>query len=100
MVIGRTIETARPCSIAPTRQRQFITNLDIPQCALQYLLLFQRNVSERRNRMSKSELNVEQVLRLHNLTKDVSQFFERQLRGYLDAVAPLFRPRRILSDYI
>jgi hypothetical protein len=45
-------------------------------------------------------LNVEQVLRLHNLTKDVSQFCERQLRVYLDALAPLFRPRRILGDYV
>src|SRR6185295_1873664 len=55
--------------------------------------------------MSKSQdspqgLNVEQVLRLHNLTKDVSKFCERQLRTYLDAVAPLFRPRRILGDFV
>ena len=45
-------------------------------------------------------LNVEQVLRLHNLTKDVSKFCERQLRTYLDALAPLFRARRILGDHV
>src|SRR5207253_2650558 len=55
--------------------------------------------------MSKSKdtsqgLNVEQVLRLHNLTKDVSKFCERQLRTYLDALAPIFRPRRILGDFV
>jgi len=45
-------------------------------------------------------LNVEQVLRLHNLTKDVSKFCERQLRTYLDALAPIFRARRILGDHV
>src|SRR6266478_1649958 len=45
-------------------------------------------------------LNVEEVLRLHNLTTDVVGYCERQLRKYLDSMAPLFRPRRILGDYI
>ena len=45
-------------------------------------------------------LNVEAVLRLHNLTTDIAGSCERQLRKYLDALAPLFRPRRILGDYI
>jgi len=45
-------------------------------------------------------LNVEEVLRLHNLTTDVADSCERQLRKHLDAMAPLFRPRRILGDYI
>src|SRR5262245_50894540 len=45
-------------------------------------------------------LNVEQLLRLHELTKDVSKFCQKQLRGYLDTMALLFRPRRILGDAI
>src|SRR5215472_7122829 len=43
-------------------------------------------------------LNVEQLLRLHNLTKDVSKFCQKQLRGDLDTTALLFRPRRMLGD--
>src|SRR5690349_20417372 len=43
-------------------------------------------------------LNVEQLLHLHNVTKDVSKFCHKQLRGYLDTMALLFRPRRILGD--
>src|SRR6516162_7299181 len=43
-------------------------------------------------------LNIEQLLLLHNLTKDVSKFCQKQLRGYLDTMALLFRPRRILGD--
>ena len=43
-------------------------------------------------------LNVEQLLHLHTLTKDLSKFCQKQLRGYLDTMALLFRPRRILGD--
>src|SRR5450432_1322949 len=45
-------------------------------------------------------LNVEQLLRLHTLTKDVAKVCQKQLRGYLDTMALLFRPRRILGDAI
>src|SRR5688572_23077596 len=45
-------------------------------------------------------LNVEQLLHLHTLTKDVSKFCQKQLRGYLDTSALLFRPRRILGEAI
>jgi hypothetical protein len=45
-------------------------------------------------------LNVEQLLHLHTLTKDVAKVCQKQLRGYLDAMALLFRPRRILGDYM
>jgi hypothetical protein len=45
-------------------------------------------------------LNVDQLLHLHNLTKDVSKFCQKQLRGYLDTMALLFRPRRILGDAV
>lgn len=51
------------------------------------------------NRAAGAEaLNVEQLLHLHNVTKDVSKFCQKQLRGYLDTMALLFRPRRILGD--
>jgi hypothetical protein len=43
-------------------------------------------------------LNVEQLLHLHTLTKDVAKVCQKQLRGYLDTLAPLFRPRRILGE--
>src|SRR4051794_6142802 len=43
-------------------------------------------------------LNIEQLLHLHTLTKDVSKFCHKQLRGYLDTMALLFRPRRMLGD--
>jgi hypothetical protein len=43
-------------------------------------------------------LNIEQLLQLHTLTKEVSKFCQKQLRGYLDTIAPLFRPRRMLGD--
>src|ERR1700722_14101215 len=43
-------------------------------------------------------LNVEQLLHLHTLTKELSKFCQKQLRGYLDTMALLFRPRRILGE--
>src|SRR5262249_7604024 len=45
-------------------------------------------------------INVEQLLHLHTLTKEVSKFCQKQLRGYLDTIALLFRPRRILGEAI
>jgi hypothetical protein len=45
-------------------------------------------------------LKIDQLLHLHTLTKEVSKFCQRQLRGHLDTLALLFRPRRILGDAI
>jgi hypothetical protein len=45
-------------------------------------------------------LNVEQLLHLHTLTKEVAKVCQKQLRGFLDTMALLFRPRRILGDAI
>src|ERR1700729_2247800 len=45
-------------------------------------------------------LNVESLLQLHTLTKDVARVCQKQLRGFLDTIALLFRPRRILGDAI
>lgn len=45
-------------------------------------------------------LNIEQLLHLHTLTKDVSKSCQKQLRGYFDTMALLFRPRRTLGDAI
>jgi hypothetical protein len=50
--------------------------------------------------MPAESLNVEQLLHLHALTKEVSKFCQKQLRGYLDTMAMLFRPRRILGEVI
>src|ERR1700728_4389450 len=44
------------------------------------------------------DLKIEQLLHLHTLTKDVAKLCQKQLRGYLDTIALLFRPRRILGD--
>jgi hypothetical protein len=49
---------------------------------------------------SSQALKVEQLLHLHRLTKDVSTFCRGQLKSYLDAMAPLFRPRRLLGEFI
>ena len=49
---------------------------------------------------SASTLNVEQLLQLHTLTKEVARICQKQLRSYLDTMALLFRPRRILGDAI
>jgi hypothetical protein len=43
-------------------------------------------------------LNVEQLLHLHMLTKEVAKLCQKQLRGYLETMALLFRPRRILGE--
>jgi len=43
-------------------------------------------------------LNIERLLHLHTLTKEVAKLCQKQLRGYLDTMALLFRPRRILGD--
>jgi hypothetical protein len=43
-------------------------------------------------------LDIEQLLRLHTLTKEVARLCQKQLRAYLDAIALLFRPRRMLGD--
>jgi len=49
---------------------------------------------------SAESLNVERLLHLHTLTKDVSKFCQKQLRGYLDTMSLLFRPRRVLGEAI
>jgi hypothetical protein len=45
-------------------------------------------------------LDVDRLLRLHKLTKDVAELCEKQLRTYLEALAPIFRPRRVLGEHI
>ncbi|MBO0912243.1 MAG: hypothetical protein J2P13_10660 [Acidobacteria bacterium] len=45
-------------------------------------------------------LTHEQLPRLHNLTAEVQKLCRGQLRTYLDALAPLFRPRRVLGNHM
>src|SRR5439155_8688426 len=53
------------------------------------------------NRAGPAEaLNVEQMLHLHTLTKEVAKICQKQLRGYLDTMALLFRPRRMLGEAV
>lgn len=46
------------------------------------------------------ELRIEQLLKLHALTRDIAKLCQKQLRSHLDTLALLFRPRRILGDAI
>jgi hypothetical protein len=52
------------------------------------------------NPAAAESLNVEQLLHLHTLTKDVAKLCQKQLRAHLETLALLFRPRRILGDAI
>jgi hypothetical protein len=45
-------------------------------------------------------LTHEQLPRLHNVTNEVAKICRGQLRTYLDALAPLFRPRRVLGNHM
>src|SRR5260370_17385887 len=45
-------------------------------------------------------LSIDQLLHLHTLTKEVSKLCQKQLRGYLDTMALLFRPRRMLGEAV
>jgi hypothetical protein len=45
-------------------------------------------------------LTHEQLPRLHTLTAEVQKICRAQLRTYLDALAPLFRPRRVLGNHM
>jgi hypothetical protein len=42
----------------------------------------------------------EELLRLHNLTNEVARVCRSRLQTYLDAMAPLFRPRRVLGEFV
>jgi hypothetical protein len=46
------------------------------------------------------QLNPEQLGRLHGITQQIEKTCQAQLRAYLDALAPLFRPRRILGNHM
>jgi hypothetical protein len=46
------------------------------------------------------DLEPAKLLSLHGLTKDVAQVCLRHLKTQVEAMAPLFRPRRVLGDYI
>lgn len=45
-------------------------------------------------------LTHEQLPRLHSVTAEVQKICRGQLRAYLDALAPLFRPRRVLGNHM
>lgn len=45
-------------------------------------------------------LSLEQLHKLHGLTRDLAALCQKQLRAHLDAMAALFRPRRFLGDYM
>ena len=42
----------------------------------------------------------EQLPRLHEITEQIERDCQSQLRTYLEVLAPLFRPRRMLGSYI
>ena len=47
-----------------------------------------------------SSLTHDQLPHLHSLTAEVQKICRGQLRKYLDALAPLFRPRRVLGEHM
>jgi hypothetical protein len=44
--------------------------------------------------------NQEQLPRLHEITQQIEKTCQAQLRAYLDVLAPLFRPRRVLGNHM
>jgi hypothetical protein len=46
------------------------------------------------------DLEPAKLLSLHSLTKEISQACQRRLKSQVEAMAPLFRPRRFLGDHI
>jgi hypothetical protein len=46
------------------------------------------------------DLEPAKLLSLHGLTKEVAQLCRRHLESHVEALTPLFRPRRILGDHI
>ena len=42
----------------------------------------------------------EQLPRLHEITQQIEKTCRAQLRAYIDALAPLFRPRRVLGNHM
>jgi hypothetical protein len=46
------------------------------------------------------DLEPAKLLTLHDLTREVSQVSLRHLKAQIEAMAPLFRPRRFLGDHI
>src|SRR5215475_6877995 len=47
-----------------------------------------------------TDLEPAKLVSLHGLTKQVALACKRQLDSHVEAMAPLFRPRRILGDHI
>jgi hypothetical protein len=45
-------------------------------------------------------LTHEELPRLHDVTEEISRLCRAQLRAYLDALAPLFRPRRVIGNHM
>src|ERR1017187_9418774 len=50
--------------------------------------------------MSPSTISADQLLQLRSATQALSQAVAARLRAHLDALAPLFRPRRFLGDHM
>src|SRR3954469_1987807 len=46
------------------------------------------------------QVSLEQLGRLRVLTQQVQEICRTQLRAYLDGLAPLFRPRRLLGNHM
>lgn len=50
--------------------------------------------------MTSQTISSEQLLQLRTATEALSQAMRNRLRGHLDALSPLFRPRRFLGDHM
>ncbi|HEY2857147.1 MAG TPA: hypothetical protein VGJ21_01870 [Terracidiphilus sp.] len=52
------------------------------------------------SQVANRQFSQEQLGRLHGITQQVGKICRSQLRTYLDALAPLFRPRRLLGNHM
>jgi hypothetical protein len=50
--------------------------------------------------VSAPALTSEDLQERHNVTREVANFCRQELRTHLETLAPLFRPRRVLGEYI
>lgn len=52
------------------------------------------------SQVASRQFSREQLGRLHGITQQVERICRSQLQAYLDALAPLFRPRRLLGNHM
>ena len=52
------------------------------------------------NQRSTTDISLQDLPQLHEITKALAAALRQELNGHLDTLGPLFRPRRLLGDYL